>query len=120
MRWPSWINVALGVWLFIAPWSLQYVARPAVANDMILGVLVFIAGLWAATAAGDVTGPAWANVVFGVWLIIAPWVIGYSAMAARAMSNDVIIGIGVLIFSAIRIGTARAVATGTLPPTRMP
>jgi general stress protein CsbA len=117
MKWPSWINVILGVWLFIAPWSLHYVVHSAVVNDMTLGVLVFIAGLWAATAASEMSVAAWVGVVLGAWLILAPWILGYHTTSTRAMGNDVIIGIVTVILSLVRAGTARAVVGNPPPPT---
>lgn len=51
----SWINAALGAWLALAPWMLSYTGtHPAVANDLTVGVIVFILGtVSAATSAAD-------------------------------------------------------------------
>jgi hypothetical protein len=45
----SWINVLLGAWLIVAPFALRYdsVALPRW-NDIILGIIVGLLGLWAA------------------------------------------------------------------------
>jgi len=48
---------------------------------------------------------SWVNVVLGVWLIIAPWVVGY-AFNATALWNSVIMGILVLIASFAAAGSA--------------
>ena len=109
------MNAALGAWLFLSPWVLQYVPWPPVVNATIVGGLIFVAGVWAASSPPDVTAPCWANAVLGLWLIAAPWVIGYSFLA-EALANDTAVGLGVLVLASIRIATARAVAGGAPPP----
>jgi hypothetical protein len=48
--WASWLNMASGVWLFVAGFWLESSAQ-ASWNDWILGVIVFVLGAWAATPA---------------------------------------------------------------------
>lgn len=45
----------------------------------------------------------WVNVVLGVWLILSPWILGFSGMT-NAMWNAVIVGllVGVLALSVTR------------------
>lgn len=45
----------------------------------------------------------WVNVVLGVWLILSPWILGFSGMTG-AMWNAVIVGllVGVLALSVTR------------------
>jgi hypothetical protein len=45
------------------------------------------------------------NILAGLWLIIAPFVLAYSGLQ-NALWNDVIIGIGVAVLAAIRAGGA--------------
>jgi hypothetical protein len=65
-------------------------------NDVIVGILIIIAGISAATTLS--AAPSWANVVFGIWLIISPYVLGYGA-GGRVAGNDVVVGIIVVIFA---------------------
>ena len=44
------------------------------------------------------------NAVFGVWLIISPWLLGFSDLFA-AMLNTVIVGAAVLILAVWALGT---------------
>ncbi len=45
---PEWINVLLGIWLFISPWVLGFSTLTAAAwTAWILGILVVIAAAWA-------------------------------------------------------------------------
>lgn len=46
----SWINMAVGVWLFISAWWLAQSSQ-AIWNDWILGVIVFVLGAFGASAA---------------------------------------------------------------------
>ncbi len=93
--WQDWINLVLGVWLFISPWVLGYAGVPAAAWDAwVFGVIV------AATSVGALTQFAlwqeWVNVVIGIWLLISPWVLGFAVPEAQgAMWNFVVVGIGV-------------------------
>ena len=45
------------------------------------------------------TGLSWLNVLAGLWLIIAPWILGYQTAAAKV--NDVILGVVVGIIALI-------------------
>lgn len=48
-EWLSWINMAIGVWLFISAFWLAHSAR-ASWNVGIMGIVVFILGAWSAAA----------------------------------------------------------------------
>ena len=45
----SWINAAIGVWIFIAAFTIDHTAR-ATWNDIILGVLVFVFAIGSAAS----------------------------------------------------------------------
>jgi len=45
-NWLSWLNVALGGWLVIAPFLLNYTGAVPIINDVILGVIVASMSLW--------------------------------------------------------------------------
>ncbi|MCC7107174.1 MAG: SPW repeat protein [Chloroflexi bacterium] len=48
------------------------------------------------------------NIIAGLWLIISPWVLGFSGLAA-VRNNDVILGIIIVVLAAIReFGAHRA------------
>ncbi len=49
-RWPEWINVILGIWLIIAAFIPSIVASKSgnMWNDIIVGILIVIFGIWAA------------------------------------------------------------------------
>lgn len=47
--WLSWITVALGLWLFISPWVLDYagITRPT-SNDVGIGIIIAALAAWSA------------------------------------------------------------------------
>ncbi|HZQ61455.1 MAG TPA: SPW repeat protein [Casimicrobiaceae bacterium] len=105
-RWQDWVNLILGVWLFLSTWIMGYADAGSAAawNAWILGVGVFV------FAAIAVSMPkVWEeviNVLLGIWLIISPWVLGFTDMR-RVETNTVIVGIIVLALAAWAMAMAR-------------
>ncbi|MEW5710290.1 MAG: SPW repeat protein [Pseudomonadota bacterium] len=97
-RWQDWVTLALGVWLFISPWVLGFEDKmSAVAwNSYLLGAAVAIFSVVCLYT--PKVWEEWLNVAFGVWLIISPWVVGFSTFAA-ATYNAVAVGILVIGFT---------------------
>jgi len=89
------INVALGLWIMIAPATLNY-GRPASTSDFIVGPLV---ASFACIALWEATRPVrWLNLPLGLWLAASPWLLGHPS---SAHANSVVIGIGVAILSCL-------------------
>lgn len=94
--WPRIVNIALGVWLMIAPWALTYDYALSRTNDIWIGILVSLSALVALA-----WRPArYANTALGAWLIVAPFALGYAAWEAPAI-NDVVVGAIILAVSLI-------------------
>lgn len=49
LQWASWINALIGVWLIIAPFSAAYQSTVAFWNEVIIGALIALTGLWNAS-----------------------------------------------------------------------
>lgn len=97
----SWLVVLLGAWEFLASFILGYSAKTgALWNAIILGIALVILAGWAALSnqVSTVKSLAWINVVLGVWLILAPFIIGYATLAV-ALWNDIIVGILVVVLA---------------------
>lgn len=90
-RWQDWLALALGLWLLVSPWLLGYSALQAATwNAVILGVgIAVFAG---AALAKPASWEEWINLALGVWLVISPWVLGFSD-ATAATWNQVIVGL---------------------------
>jgi hypothetical protein len=97
-RWQDWLNLLIGIWLFISPWVIGFVGTDAAAswNAWILGVAIVV------FSAIAVSMPqAWEeviNILLGIWIVISSWVIGVASRAAE--TNAVIVGLLVILFAA--------------------
>lgn len=96
--WASSLNIIAGIWLIISPFVLLYSSGTARINDIVLGIVIGVFALIRALSPGNPTvGLSWLNVLWGVWLIIASFVLGYTSPVAR--TNEIILGIIVLILA---------------------
>ena len=97
-RWQDWINLLLGIWLFFSPWILGfYSSIPGQSwNFFIIGVAFFVFALAAVNM--RTLWEEWVNLVLGIWMIISPWVLRYSANAT-ARDDAVVVGIVVAVLS---------------------
>ena len=90
-RWQDWINVLLGVWLFVAPFfGLVALTGMPAWNGYIFGVIIAVLSIWALVQPR--AWEEWINLLIGIWLIISPFVLGFS-MHTAAMWNFIIVGI---------------------------
>ena len=98
-RWQDLGNIVLGAWLFISPWAMGYeeTLRNASLNAHLAGLAIVV------FAAVAVYMPRaweeWINMALGLWTIISPWALGFSAERSVAM-NAVIVGILVAALAA--------------------
>ncbi len=91
----SWLVVVLGAWEVIVPFILGTSQNAGALWDAILlGIALIILAGWAALSNqfSTVTALSWINVVLGIWLVLAPFIVGYASVTA-AMWNDVVVGI---------------------------
>lgn len=90
-RWQDWVNLILGVWLFITPFlGMDTVMSVAAWNGYIFGTIVVVLSIWA--LAQPRAWEEWINFVIGVWLILAPFILGFSHQTG-AMWNHIIVGV---------------------------
>lgn len=95
MKYLSWTNFLLGLWLAVAPFILVYHGiSAALWEDVIVGLLIAGFAFWRAVGpeTQGMAAVSWTVAVLGIWALIAPFALGYSEVAA-AVWNDVIIGI---------------------------
>jgi len=109
----SSINILLGLWLIIAPFVLGYANLAAAqSNDIIVGIIVAIVAAIRSFGAYAARGWSWINILCGIWLLIAPFVLGYSN-APTPLWNDIILGI---IIAVLAWTSAASVRRTDLPP----
>jgi hypothetical protein len=95
----SGINIVLGAWLIIAPFVMGYTDTAAMWNSIIVGVIVAILAWIRAANPASAPWLSWVNAVLGVWLIIAPFILGFSGMTGSKWTN-IVVGVGIAIFGA--------------------
>ena len=109
MTWASWIDFVLGIWLIISPFVLGFrmMSGRATIDDVIFGILIAAFSLWTAFKLTKFAG--WLLGLFGLWIVIAPFVLSTHTVA-KVTPNDMIVGIIVLILAIIRTaaGSRRA------------
>ncbi|MBO9680843.1 SPW repeat protein [Paenacidovorax monticola] len=93
-HWQDPLNALLGAWLALSPWVLGYQDQMTpTANGVVIGLALIAAAL------GAIFMPRaweeWSEGVLGLWMIVSPWVLGFS-MHMDAMRNAVVSGIVVL------------------------
>ena len=86
MRWQDWINVLLGVVLFITPFVFGDTSQTAAAwTAYVGGVLLFVFGAGSLLFRWNPT-IEYLPLIEGVLLFLAPWVLGFSGITAMAWS----------------------------------
>ena len=107
-RWQDWSAMVLGAWLFISPWIFGHVGSASAWNAWTVGVVVVVISLWTLAQPSSITAEGTAAVV-GLWLFIAPWVLGFSALAGLAWNAWIvaILLVGVALWGMARTQVAR-------------
>jgi hypothetical protein len=89
-RWQEWASFALGLWLAVSPWIVGYSEHEAAtANAAFVGLALALASHFEATF--DQISAEWLNLGMGLWLVAAPFVLGFGA-AAVATANSIAVG----------------------------
>ncbi|MGE5244288.1 MAG: SPW repeat protein [Betaproteobacteria bacterium] len=98
----TWINLILGIWLIVAPFAIGYsgMSRVATAEDIVLGILLIGFSWWIVAAVAAPVGTAWFQLLCGIWILLAPFVLGYRAIPG-AMANDVVCGVIAIVVSLV-------------------
>ena len=96
----DWVNLVLAVLLIISPWVLAYPAGAASYNAVIAGLIIGLVAIGALVAFNQ--WEEWVNLVVGVWVFIAPFLLGFAG-AASAMWAHVIIGLVVAVLAAVEL-----------------
>jgi len=81
-------NVVLAILLFASPWLFSLTNGTARIDFWISSAAIVAVSLAATIAFAN--WEEWANLLFGLWLIASPWILGFSQ--ARAMHFAVAIG----------------------------
>jgi hypothetical protein len=129
IRWQDWANAILAIWLFISPWVLAFASAggttaagtatsgggTAAWNAWVLGVIVFLVAV-SAIGRRFVFSQEWVNLVLGIWIFIAPWVLGFVGHADAAWDHWIV---GALIFL-VSLSAVLMLRSAASPPNAPP
>jgi len=97
-------KVALALWLFIAPWMLNYSeAWLVVLNGDAVAVVVAVLSI--AAMLKFTVWEEWISIVAGLWLFASPWLLDYASRLApepalAAAANHLAVGLMMVFLSA--------------------
>jgi hypothetical protein len=104
-----WLNVVLGVWLVLSPFMLDSGASGiamantvivSLLNDVVVGLILIGDSWWVLGGLGAGVSASGIGALAGVWMILAPSLLGYSQLRALSAS-DMAVGVLVLVASSI-------------------
>ena len=123
MLWPHYVNLMLGIWLLIHPFSMGYLSNfvpdanvirvmterglpsfelrnlAMLWSDVISGVLVIIFSILSSNASRRFQWAQWANAVVGLWLLFAPLI--FWTPLPEAYANATLLGVLIIAFSVL-------------------
>ena len=100
------INVLLAVYLVLSPWIFSFTdAVAASRNAWISGIVIGLASI--ASILRYLEWEEWVSLVFGLWVAISPWILGFHSTIAPAMRTDLAVGIAVALFAATELWMMR-------------
>jgi hypothetical protein len=110
--WASGLNVIAGLWLLISPWVLGFTdTQNALWNNVILGIAIAIIAFIRAGGWYTPQWLGWLNLILGIWVFIAPFVLGYSNVSS-ALWDDLVLGVIVVVLSAWSLWATNETRTG--------
>src|SRR5579872_3324842 len=99
-RGASLIALLAGLWLFFSPWIYGAFTNSNAWNSWIVGALVFVFAMIRRHQPAE-TGLSWLNSILGIWIVVSPWVYGYSGHPGHLVNN---LFVGIIVFCAALVG----------------
>ncbi|MFF2503198.1 SPW repeat protein [Streptomyces sp. NPDC058067] len=89
----------IGLYCAISPWTVHFSAsQPELAtHNLIMGIAIGVLAVGFAVTPTRMYGLSWAMCAMGVWLIIAPWIVGSSPDKGVILNNVILGGLTVLL-----------------------
>jgi hypothetical protein len=89
-RWQDGVMLVLGLWLIVSPFFLSYVDLTGMAalNSYVFGIGIAIFAIIA--LAKPQAWEEWVNLVLGIWLIVAPIVLGFRDETTATINHFVV------------------------------
>jgi hypothetical protein len=99
-KWCDVANLILGAFLFFSPWIFGFDAGKISQNAYIAGIVIAVLAI--AALAAFAVWEEWLNLIVGLWVLVSPWVLGFSG-TTRPMAVHVVVGIVVAVLAAVEI-----------------
>ena len=97
-RWQDWASFALGLWLAVSPWLADYSGyHVATTNAVVAGLVLAVAAHIGFSC--DHESCEWLSMGLGLWLLAAPFVLGFESQHVAAV-NCVVVGAFTVFLSA--------------------
>lgn len=98
MKWTGPMIAIAGAWLAVAPFALGYrlLSSSATVEAVGVGMFILVFATWAALKPIARPYAGYVLMVVGGWSIVAPFALGYHAVAL-ARNNDIVVGVIVAI-----------------------
>jgi hypothetical protein len=94
--WQDWLCVAAGIVVFVFPWIVEgSTSQTAVLNGVVIGLVIAAIGALELTALQR--WEEWCQLLFGLWLIVSPWLLGFSHFSTLTTANVVLGAVVALI-----------------------
>ena len=92
------INLILGVALFVSPWVNGFSGGTIARAAWVGGFLIAASALLALYNFAE--WEEWANLIFGLGVLVAPWALDFATVSKAAMQTHVVVGIIVALLAA--------------------
>jgi hypothetical protein len=93
-------NLILGALLFFSPWLMTLAPGAESWNAWIAGIVITALSIAALSAFAE--WEEWLNLIVGLWVVVSPWVLSFSANVT-AMWTHIVIGAVVAILAGVEI-----------------
>lgn len=97
----------VGLYCAVSPWIVHYaLAQPALmAHNLIVGIAIALLAVGFTTTPARMYGLSGAMCAIGVWMVIAPWIVGRGADAG-VIWNNIVIGALTFLLGALCVTAA--------------
>ena len=99
------VLLLLGGWLLFSALAFPYGVSAAAVSNAIIGSLVLMLAVVALRAPIDASPLCWIIAALGIWIFVAPFVLGYGEIIL-VMGNNLWVGLSLTLVSAFTAGEA--------------
>lgn len=87
------LTLLTGLYVALSPWIVGHPTRQLARSDLIVGIAVAVLAYGFGAALDRTHGMTWTLPVFGVWVVISPWVMYGPSRTAGIIWSNVIAGV---------------------------